>query len=339
MASVVERQGGILTRRELLLDSFDEHVLTLRILSRRFTGADRLKDLPTAMNPDWRSAQNWYDALWLYELLGIKVSKYPGTLENRAAAEYATPRLFAHRVSSTMYSTEERNRTIWYYQWRALVPADVEVDPRYVAFRTLHDWVVLCAKVLAERGDAFDDRDSGDGAMDEKPRERQDPFECELPAEAGPAEEPIGLSCGNPRESLVGGRASSRWDPNFLEPEWHDVQRPWTAIRYQHLQGLRLPMELQYGALREQSDPRLAQLELLEPEVFREYVAGVLASGDDVARSQAWRERPVEDVRCDPRFIAHKCGFDSQMMLHMARQANRTKLRFMVDGQEVIWED
>ena len=60
-----------------------------------------------------------------------------------------------------------------------------------------------------------------------------------------------------------------------------------------------------------------AQLELLEPEIFREHVAGVLASGDDVARSQAWLERPSEDVRCDPRFVAHKCGFDSQMILHM----------------------
>src|ERR1035438_4143250 len=230
MASVVERQGGILTRRELLLDSFDEHVLTLRILSRRFTGADRLKDLPMAMNPDCRSTQNWYDSLWLYELLGIKVSKYPGILENGAAAEYATPKLFAHRVSSTMLTTEGRNQTAWYNQWRALVAADVEIDPRYVAFRTMHDWVVLNAKVLAERSGAFDDRDSGDGAMDEKPRERQDPFECELPAEAGPAEEPIGLSCGNPREGLVGGRASSRWDPNFLEPEWRDVERPSAAL-------------------------------------------------------------------------------------------------------------
>src|ERR1035438_210092 len=121
MASVVERQGGLLTRREQLLALFDEHVITLRVLARRFTGADRLKDLPTAMNPDWRSTQDWYDALWLYELLGIKVSKYPGIEENGAAAEYATPRLFAHRVSSTMLTTEERNRSIWYNQWRALV--------------------------------------------------------------------------------------------------------------------------------------------------------------------------------------------------------------------------
>ena len=116
------------------------------------------------------------------------------------------------------------------------------------------------------------------------------------------------------------------------------MQRPWAAIRHQHLQGLQLPMELQYGALREQSDPRLAQLELLEPETFREYVAEILVREGDVARSQAWRERPVEDVRCDPRFIAHRCGFDSQMILHMARQTKDAKLRFMVDGQEVIWE-
>ena len=328
-----------MTRWELLVASFDAHIITLRILSRRFTGADRLKDLPTAMNPDWRSAQNWYDSLWLYELLGIKVSKYPGILENGAAAEYATPKLFARRVSSTMYSTEERNRSIWYNQWRALVTADVEIDPRYVAFRTMHDWVVLCGKVLAEKGDSPDDRDIQDCVMDDRPRERQDPFECELPAEAVPDAAPIEMSCGNPRERLVGGRASSRWDPNFLEPEWCDVQRPWAAIRYQHLQGLQLPMELRYGALREQSDPRLAQLELLEPEIFREYVAGMLDQGADTARSQAWRARSAEDVRCDPRFIAHRCGFDSQMILHMARQTKDAKLRFMVDGQEITWED
>src|ERR1019366_8335171 len=168
-----------------------------------------------------------------------------------------------------------------------------------------HDWVVLNAKVLAERGDAFDDRDSGDGAMDEKLRERQDPFECELAPEAVPGDVPIGLTCGNPREQLVGGRSSNHWDLDFLEPEWRDAQRPWAAIRHQHYRGLQLPMELRYGALREHHDPRLAQLELLEPETFREYVAGVLASSDDIERSQAWRERPVVDVRCDPRFVAH----------------------------------
>ena len=83
----------------------------------------------------------------------------------------------------------------------------------------------------------------------------------------------------------------------------------------------------------------MAQLELLEPEIFREYVAEMLARGDDPARRQAWLQRSAEDVRSDPRFVAHKCGFDSQMILHMASQANNAKLRFMVEGQEVIWED
>jgi Fe-S-cluster formation regulator IscX/YfhJ len=306
-----------LTRRELLISSFDDHIITLRILSRRFTGADRFWDLPTAVNPDWQSTKDWYNSLWLFELLGIKACKYPRVLENGAAAEYATPKNFARSVSSMMLMIPVRSGTSWYHRWRALPTSEVELDPRYVMFRTMHDWVVLCARVLAERGDAFDDQDLNDGVMDDKPRERVDPFKCELPPEAESDAADVGMSCGNPRERLVGGRASSAWDPNFLEPEWRDVQRPWAAMRYQHLQGLLLPMELRYGALREHSDPRLAQLELLEPEIFREYVAGVLASSDDVARSQAWRARSAEDVRCDPRFIAHKCGFDSQMILHM----------------------
>ena len=302
-----------MTRREELLASFDEHIVTLRILSRRFTGADTFWDLTTAVNPDWRSTQGWYDALWLFELLGIKACKYPGVLENGGVAEYATPKNFARSVSSMMLMIPVRSGTSWYHRWRALPTSEVELDPRYVMFRTMHDWVVLCAKVLAERGDAFDDQDLRDSVMDEKPKERVDPFKCELPQDG----ENIGLTCGNPREQLVGGRSSNHWDPDFLEPEWLEVKRPWAAIRYQHYCGLQLPIELQDGALREQSDPRLAQLELMEPDVFRAYVAAVLASSDDVARSQAWRTRSAEDVRSDPRFIAHKCGFDSQMILHM----------------------
>src|ERR1022692_1350976 len=293
-ASVVGRQGGLLTRRELLISSFDDHIITLRILSRRFTGADRFWDLPTAVNPDWQSTKDWYNSLWLFELLGIKACKYPRVLENGAAAEYATPKNFARSVSAMMLMIPVRSGTSWYHRWRALPTSEVELDPRYVMFRTMHDWVVLCAKVLAERGNAFDDQDLRDSVMDEKPKERVDPFKCELPQDG----ENIGLTCGNPREQLVGGRSSNHWDPDFLEPEWREVKRPWAAIRYQHYCGLQLPIELQDGALREQSDPRLAQLELLQPEIFRAHIAGVLASGDDVARSQAWRARSAEDVRC-----------------------------------------
>lgn len=65
-------------------------------------------------------------------------------------------------------------------------------------------------------------------------------------------------------------------------------------------------MELEYGAPRDQDDPRLAQLELLQPKVFAAYVAGILdlERAGDVARGHAWRDRPVDNVRCDPRHVA-----------------------------------
>ena len=75
-------------------------------------------------------------------------------------------------------------------------------------------------------------------------------------------------------------------------------------------------MQLQYGALRRADDPRLAKLELLRPKVFAAYVADVLAAGDEEL-SRAWRSRSAEDVQNDPRFIAHKCGFDTQIILHL----------------------
>ena len=79
-------------------------------------------------------------------------------------------------------------------------------------------------------------------------------------------------------------------------------------------------MEFCYGPLRGQNDPRLAQFELLRPEVFAAYVADTLTKGlEDLG--QAWRDRPAEDVQLDPRFMAHKCGFDTQIILHIARQA------------------
>lgn len=313
-----------MTRRELLLDSFDDHIITLRVLSRRFTGADRLKDLPTVMNPDWRSTRNWYDALWLFELQGIKASKYHGVLENGAAAEYATPGNFARHAAAVMFRAPDRNRTIWHLRWRALPTAEVELDPRYVAFRTMHDWVIVNAKVLAERGDAFDDHELEHGFVDWEPTQRVDPSTCVLPPDAGSDDVPIALSCGNPREQLVGGPSRNPWDADFVRPEWHDVKRPWAAIQYFHSVGLFLPERLRYGALREPDDPRLTQLELLRPDFFASYVAGVIAK-DDVELSRAWRDRPFEDVRNDPRFMAHKCGFDTQIILHIARGAMKVR--------------
>jgi hypothetical protein len=190
-------------------------------------------------------------------------------------------------------------------------PATIEHDPRYVAFRTMHDWVVLCAKVLAERGDTFDDHEIADGEADWEPEARDDPFKRELPAEAGPDEGPIAISCGNPRHRLLEGRFRNEWDPDFEQPQWRDVKRPWAAMRHFHFVGSRLTEQLQYGALRDTHDPRIAQLELLTPGVF--------------AAWQQWQHGvEIEDVGRDPRFIAHKCGFDSQMILHTAGKACRS---------------
>ena len=46
-------------QKRALLGMFEEYVLTLRILARRFLGADRIEDLPELLAPDWRTVR-WY---------------------------------------------------------------------------------------------------------------------------------------------------------------------------------------------------------------------------------------------------------------------------------------
>ena len=305
----------ILTRREWLLEWLDDYVVNLRILSQRHVGADRIEDRPDLLFLDWRMVE-WYDALWLFELEGIKASRYPDVLEN-GAAEYATPRKFARIASGVMFNAPHRNRTPWSIWWRRLPDSAIELDPRYVAFRTIHDWIVLSARVLAERANCLEDREN-QSCEDGPLKERVDPF-TQLIRTENEDGEPFGMLCGNLRERLVGGR-SHLWDSSFIAPDWQAVERPWAAIQYLHCRGLLLTMQLQYGALRRADDPRLAKLELLRPKVFAAYVADVLAAGDEEL-SRAWRSRSAEDVQNDPRFIAHKCGFDTQIILHIAREA------------------
>jgi hypothetical protein len=301
----------------VLLEWLDDYVVNLRILSQRHLDADRIEDQADLLFLDWRMV-NWYDSLWLFELEGIRASRYPGVLDTGNAAEYATPKRFARLASGVMFYADHRNRTPWTIWWRRLPNSAIELDPRYVAFRTIHDWIVLCARVLVERADCLEDRELE--SCDDRPvEERLDPFTQPIRTEDDDGE-PVGMLCGNLRERLVGGRGANRWDPSFIVPNWQDVQRPWAAIRYLHFRGLLLPMELQYGALRGKGDPRLANLELLRPEVFAAYVADVLADGDEEL-SREWRSRSAQDVQNDPRFIAHKCGFDTQIILHIARKA------------------
>jgi len=90
----------------------------------------------------------------------------------------------------------------------------------------------------------------------------------------------------------------------------------WTARFFFH-DGMMLTDRLRYGALRDGNDPRVTQLELLRPEIFVEYVAGKAAHDGDDETAERWRSRPQLEVTQDPRFIAHRCGFDHQMILHI----------------------
>ena len=296
----------------------DDYIVNLRTLSQRHIGADAAKDAPDLLALDWRTV-NWYDSLWLFELEGIKASGYPDVLEADAAIRYATTEKFSKWASGVMFNSAHRNRTSWSIWWRRLPGPAVEIDPRYVAFRTIHDWIILCSRILSAKKDDRDDFNSLGPALSDA---RLGPFTQPIRT-VDDSGEPVGLLCGNPRERLSGGRRASRWDPAFAALEWRQVESLWDALYYFHWRGLMLPMELRYGALCDQGDPRLSNLELLTAESFARYVADVLVS-EDRSQSRAWRQRPVGEVLQDPRFIAHKCGFDSQMILHVARDANES---------------
>ena len=99
---------------------------------------------------DWKTI-NWYDSLWLFELEGIKASGYPGVFGAGNATEFCTPAKFVEFASRATASALECDQAAWCAAWRAAPISNIELDPRYVAFRTIHDWIILCARVLAER--------------------------------------------------------------------------------------------------------------------------------------------------------------------------------------------
>jgi hypothetical protein len=317
-----------MTTREWLIGGLDSYIICLRILSLQHIGVDRVEDRTTLLAPDWRTVR-WYNSLWLFELEGIKASGYPEIFQGDNAGRYAAPGEFVRLASNMISGLTDQNL------WRRLPDSAVELDPRYVAYRTIHDWVVLLARVLAERGDT--EMESVFIQSEQDSGSREDPFT--MPIRTEDEGGPTGLLCGNIRVWLMGGRTGNPWDPSFVLPVWRQVENAWGAIRHFHCTGLHLPMELQYGALREQPDPRLASLDLLTPEVFAAYIADVLCR-DDRSLREAWHARSVEDVRSDPRYIAHKCGFDSQIILHRSREANEKRERRMAEvGTEVELEE
>jgi hypothetical protein len=68
-------------KKELLLGWFDAYVERARSLARHLLRTDRIKDRPELLATDWRKVC-WYDAMWLFELEGIKACGHPGVFDN-----------------------------------------------------------------------------------------------------------------------------------------------------------------------------------------------------------------------------------------------------------------
>lgn len=296
-------------KKELLLGWFDAYVERVRSLARHLLRTDHIEDRPELLATNWRKVR-WYDAMWLFELEGIRACGYPAVFDNAAVPEYATPEQF-----------------VW-FAGCPVTPADIEHDPRFVAYRSMHDFIVLHAKVLAERGECPDWTDD----LPDDP----DPLQMIVPRDEKDGDT-RGVIGGNPLRRLHCGFPHTG-DDNYVVPDWQDVQDPFGALRYFHLRGLLLPEELRYGALRDKYDPRLTQLELLTPDVFAAYIRSVLWKRLNNGSLQRWGTRPSEEVARDPRFIAHRCGFDRQMILHISTAVTRTLPEPEDDGPELVFE-
>jgi len=285
---------------------FDFYVRNLRILARRFGSSGAIEEF--RLPAEWDLQNRDRHSLYVFDLAGIKASGYPAVLD-KPPAPFATPAKFIEFVAEAVKNSPEGAFLI--QQWRILPARMIARDPRYVAFRTAYDWVILHTKVLSEGNVA-----GCDDVIDLG--ERVDPFQVLL--QTGDPDQPAGLIAGNPLH-LADGGFRNRWDPNFAAP-WDEVRDQLDAIRYFHFRGTLLLQELRgwphNGA--GTRDPRLLRLELLTPKAFAEFVATRLLGNSDPVRSLSWQSRPPEDVELDPRFIAHKCAFDRDMVTRMGRR-------------------
>jgi hypothetical protein len=74
------------------------------------------------------------------------------------------------------------------------------------------------------------------------------------------------------------------------------------AIHYFHFRGTILPQELR-------------GVPLMDPEELANVVGMQIAGECNVAAFRTWQNRPAEEIERDPRFIAHKCAFNRNMLL------------------------
>ena len=295
------------TKRDVV-GLLDFYVQNLRILDRRFENSVLPEEM-FCLPEEWSVEDHGHHSLYNFDLAGIKASGYPKVFYKPESAVFATPQTFVEFVAGSLKNSVEG--AFLAQRWRILPAETIALDPRYVAFRTAHDWVALHALILAE-DNAFGSEDVLDLS------ERIDPFQVELPYDD--PDEPAGLIAGNPL-TLADCGFRNRWDPNYAAPAWHEVNDHIDAIHYFHYCGTFLRQQLRgwphTGA--EDHDPRLLRLELLKPKGFADYVATRLMAGQGATVIDAWRNRPPEQVERDPRFIAHKCAFDHDMILRMAR--------------------
>lgn len=262
----------------------DFHVWNLRMLARRSDGAETPEDnlCPPAA---WSIEKHGHRSLYDFDLAGIMASGYPEVLNKPAPAVYATPRRFLKVVACALRKSAEG--ACLTREWRRLPAETILLDPRYVAFRTAHDWIVLHAKTLAE------DHAASTQALDLACR--PDPFQAELPVEV--PYELTTLSAANPLH-LADGGFRNRWDPNYAQP-WRRVRDRIGAIHYFHFRATAVLQKLR-------GETGLASLVAMQ--IARDAMLSPMLSG-----------QPRERVERDPRFIAHKCAFNRGIVPGMAR--------------------
>ena len=284
------------TKRDVV-ELLDFYVWNLRILARRSAGPVTPEE-KLCLPAKWSARNSGRDSLYDFDLAGIKATRYPEVFDRPALAAYATPVRFLDFVADALKNSAEG--AFLAHEWRVLPIETIALDPRYVAFRTAHDWIVLNAKVLAQ-----------DKAASGQPLNlggRPDAFHVELPLDvpAGIA----GLIDGNPL-ILADGGFRNRWNPNYAG-QWHDVGDQIEAIHYFHFRGAILPQELR-------------GVPLIDPEELAHVVAVQIAEDCNKIALQEWQNRPPADIERDPRFIAHKCAFNRNMLLRTAHRPDEPR--------------
>jgi hypothetical protein len=281
------------TKRDVV-ELLDFYVWNLRILAGRSEGPDPPEE-ELCLPAKWSIEKCGRHPLYQFDLAGIKASGYPEVFDRPASAVYATPRRFLKFVADALKDETQRSAegAFLVHEWLMLPARTIVLDPRYVAFRTAYDWVVLHAKLLAQ------DKAASGQALNLSGR--PDAFRVELPLEV--PYETARLIAGNPL-ILADGGFRNRWDPNYAEP-WHQVRDRIEAIHYFHFRGTTLPQELRGGPD-------------MNPKALADLVAMRITQDWNATALHAWRGWPPEEVESDPRFIAHKCAFNRGMIPRMA---------------------